>query len=516
MTATSDRQNLAAVGAVGAYWAAEQPDEIAITCPSGDRSFRHLEERTNRLGRALRAAGLSAGDAVAIACTNRAEYAEVVLACLRAGLRYTPVNWHLTAEEIAYVVVDCEATALVGDALIGDALSTVAATTDRVVAYLAVGGEIEGFESYEDALAPHAPDLIEGPTLGSRMLYTSGTTGRPKGVVRPPTYSTGLVALTSAPDYRSGSGQRNLCTGPLYHGGPHGYGLTVPLANGVGVVLMERWDAATALSLIETHRITHTHMVPTMFHRLLHLPIEIREAADVSSLRYVLHGAAPCPVDTKMAMIHWFGPIIWEYFAATEGAGASCSSAEWLARPGTVGRPPTSDHIRILDDHGDQVADGEVGEICFKRDEAVTFAYFKDPEKTASAIRTPGYASVGDIGYIDHEGWLFVTDRTAEVIVRGGVNIYPVEIEAALLAHPAVRDAAVIGVPDEEWGESVTAAVELEPDAEAPDLALWCQERLARFKRPSAIDVVESLPRLDNGKLYRHQLREQYREGQAR
>lgn len=504
-------EDLASTGAALAHWAAELPDDPAITCPSGSRTFGELEDRINRTARALRRRGLVPGDSVAIALSNRAEYAEVVHACLRTGLRYTPVNWHLTADEIAYIVDDCEANALIGDVVAADSLRPVTRSTPLVTSYLAVGGRLDGFESYEEACGAEDGGLVDGRVLGSRMLYTSGTTGRPKGVVRPPSYSTGLAALTTAPGYAARSGQRNLCTGPLYHGGPHGYGLTVPLSQGIGVVLMERWDAATALELIEQHRITHTHMVPIMFHRLLRLPADVRRAADVSSLQYVLHGAAPCPVETKRAIIDWFGPIVWEYFAATEGAGASCSSEEWLAHPGTVGRPPTPDHIRILSDGGTPLAPGEPGEICFRRDEAVTFEYFKDAEKTRSTLRPGGWASVGDIGYLDADGWLFITDRTAEVIVRGGVNIYPAEIEAVLLAHPSVRDAAVIGVPDQEWGETVTAVVELEQPVEVEALLAHCRERLAKFKCPTAVDVAEALPRLDNGKLYRHQLREAYR-----
>ncbi|MCH7788564.1 MAG: AMP-binding protein, partial [Acidobacteria bacterium] len=305
---------------------------------AGDRTFAQLEARTNQLARALRRAGLQAGDSVAIALSNRPEYAEIVHACLRTGLRYTPVNQQLTEDEVVYIVNDCEARAVVGDAHAAATLAGVAKASPHVDCLLSVGGSIAGFSSYEDSLDAEDDTLIDDPVLGSRMLYTSGTTGRPKGVVRPPSYSTGLTALTTAPKYAAGTGQRNLCTGPLYHGGPHGYGMTVPLANGVGIVLMERWDAATALTLIEQHHITHTHMVPTMFHRLLRLPALLRSSADVTSLQYVLHGAAPCPVETKRAIIDWFGPIVWEYFAATEGAGASCSSEEWLARPGTVGR----------------------------------------------------------------------------------------------------------------------------------------------------------------------------------
>ncbi|MDG2026136.1 MAG: AMP-binding protein [Acidimicrobiales bacterium] len=506
-----NRDWLTARGAVLAHWAEQQPDEAAIISPSGNRTFAELEANINRLAHGLRALGMRAGDSLAVVCTNRVEYAEIVFACVRAGVRYTPINWHLVADEIAYIVNDCEARAVIGDAHIAGTLAVVPARAPAVDIAIAVGGPIEGYEDYDAVIADESEDLIDDPQPGSRMLYTSGTTGRPKGVVRPPNYSTGLEALTTAPGYGAGLGQRHLCTGPLYHGGPHGLSLTVPLSSGVGVVMMDRWDAATALELIERYRVTHTHMVPTMFHRLLRLPAEVREQADVSSLEFVLHGAAPCPVETKFAVIDWFGPVVWEYFAATEGSGSSCNSEDWLARPGTVGRPPHPDHVRILDDEGHTCPPGEVGEICFRHDDTATFSYFKDDAKTAASKRGDGYASVGDIGYIDDDGWLFVTDRNAELILRGGVNIYPAEIEAALLAHPAVRDAGVIGVPDSEWGESVAAVVELDDLAGEDALIEWCHERLAAFKCPTTVHVTEALPRLDNGKLYRHQLRDQYR-----
>ncbi|MEL7207529.1 MAG: AMP-binding protein [Actinomycetota bacterium] len=401
-----------------ALWARHQGDAPALIAPTGDRTFAELNVAANRLVRALRARGVGVGDSVAIVAGNRAEFAEAVHACLRAGLRYTPVNWHLRPDEMAYVIDDCEARVVVGDHRFADRLADAVGRTSREQVRLAVGGPIDGFEPYDAALVGESGDDVDDPVLGSRMLYTSGTTGRPKGVVRSPNYSTGLEALTTAPAYRAGTGQRNLCTGPLHHGGPLGFSLTVPLAHGVGVVLMERFDAATALELIERHRITHTHMVPTMFHRLLRLPESVRAEADVSSLQYVLHGAAPCPVETKQAIIDWFGPVVWEYYAATEGAGASASTAQWLAKPGTVGRPPTPDRVRIIDEHGDPCPPGEAGSICFEQTPELAFEYFKDPDKTQRA-RRGDYITVGDIGYLDEDGDLFVTDRDAELIVRG-------------------------------------------------------------------------------------------------
>ncbi|MGB1140480.1 MAG: AMP-binding protein [Halioglobus sp.] len=499
-----------------ALWARHQPDELAIQSPTGTRTFQSLNANCNRLVRALRKRGLRAGDSVALVLANRPEFAEVVFACSRAGLRYTPVNRYLAPAEIAYIVNDCGAQALIGDHRFADLMHDTAQLCPKASVRLAVGGEIRGFEDYAVALADQDGEDIDNPQLGARMLYTSGTTGRPKGVVRKPNYSTQLEAITSAPRYRAGSGQLNLCTGPYYHGGPLTFSLQAPLSAGVGVVIMEKWDAAEALRLIEAHRITHSHMVPTMFHRLLRLPRDIRENADVSSLQYVLHGAAPCTVETKRAMLEWFGPVLWEYFAATEGSGASCSPEQWYRKPGTVGLPPAPDHVRILDDEGQPCAPGEVGTIYLRGEGELGFEYLGDPDKTSRAHRNSHF-TVGDIGYLDEDGYLFITDRDSSVIVSGGVNIYPAEVEATLLQHDAVRDVAVIGIANEEWGEEVKAIVELEDEQQPgnPDLASelidYCRERIAHFKCPRSVDFSNDLPRDDNGKLYRRRLLARYR-----
>ncbi len=513
---TADERTAAAATATSlSLWARAIPDEVAVTSPTGERTFSELDANVCRAARALRAAGLAAGDAVAVVMTNRPEFAEVVHACLRTGLRYTPINWHLTADEIRYIVKDCGATAVIGDAALAGVLADATRGCPAVGARWAVGGDIDGFEPYAEVIGSHSAEDLEDPVLGNRMLYTSGTTGRPKGVLRPPRYSTGLKGLTDAPRYEAGTGQRNLCTGPLYHGGPLIYSLTMPLSQGVGVVLMERWDAAHALELIEQHRITHTHMVPTMFYRLLRLPEEVRRGADVSSMQYIVHGAAPCTVAAKQAMIDWFGPILWEYFAATEGAGASIGPEEWLAHPGSVGRPPTADHVVIRDADGEVCPPGVPGAIHIKRVQGADFEYFGDPEKTASARRGDHFA-IGDIGYLDDDGYLFITDRDADVIVSGGVNIYPAEVEQVLLTHPSVHDAVVIGVPNDEFGEEVMAVIEAADgvgpsDTFAAELIAYCRERTAHFKCPRSVEVIELIPRQDNGKLYRNQLRDQYR-----
>jgi long-chain acyl-CoA synthetase len=292
--------------------------------------------------------------------------------------------------------------------------------------------------------------------------------------------------------------------------------MAVPISQGVGTVLMDKWDAAEALRLIETHRVTHTHMVPTMFHRMLRLPEEVRRGADISSMQYIAHGAAPCTVAIKKAMLDWFGPILWEYYAATEGGGASVSPEQWLKKPGTVGKPITDDHVQIMDDEGSACPPYQPGTIYLKVLEDSDFQYFNAPAKTEAAHRGTHF-TVGDVGYLDEDGFLFLTDRSADLIVRGGVNIYPAEAEAVLLQHPAVRDAAVVGVPSPEWGEEVKGVVEHVADEPPPDLERelldFCRARLARFKCPRSIDIVDKLPRSDNGKLYKRRLRELYRGG---
>ncbi|HEX6567613.1 MAG TPA: AMP-binding protein [Acidimicrobiales bacterium] len=508
-----DYDAAAALGMVPAHWARLQPDAPAIVSERGDRTFAQLNANANRLVRAWRQRGVAAGDAVAVMVSNRPEFAEVVAATQRSGLRVTPINWHLTADEAAYIVGDCQARAFVADARFADVAAAAAGRAPGATVRLAVGDDIPGFEPYDAALADHGGADIDDPVLGRSMLYTSGTTGRPKGVHRSEVpQASGLGALFG---YTRGE-SLHLCTGPLYHAAPLAFSLAIPLGAGVGVVLMDRWSPEETLRLISHHRITHSHMVPTMFHRLLALPDDVRAAADVSSLRSVLHGAAPCPVAVKRSIIDWWGPVLLEYYAATEGTGTFVTSADWLARPGTVGRPATPDHIRILDPvSGEQLPPGEVGTVYLRAPAVGRFDYFGDPAKTAGSYRGD-YFTMGDVGYLDGDGYLFLTDRSADLIITGGVNVYPAEVEAELLGHPAVGDAAVIGVPDPDWGETVVAVVELRDgvvasDGLAAELADHCRARLARFKCPRRVEFTERLPRTDSGKLYKRRLREQYR-----
>jgi len=498
-------------GMLLAWWAARQPDVPAVVAPTGVRTFAELNTRANQTVRALRRLGLRDGDGVALLCRNRPEFVEVLAACQRAGWRLTPVNWHLTGDEAGYIVDDCEAKALVAEVSLAETAVRARQQAPACAVALAVGGEIDGFVSYDAELAGEASQDIEDPLLGGSMLYTSGTTGRPKGVYRREVPRPSTVNLF---DYRIGADDRHLCTGPLYHAAPLAFSLALPFSYGVGVVLMERWDAEAALSLVEAHQITHTHMVPTMFHRLLSLPAEVRDRHDLSSLRSVVHGAAPCPVPVKQRMIEWLGPVVWEYYAATEGTGCFVDATTWLERPGTVGKPADG-QVLVGDAAGEALPVGETGLVYLKAPPVGRFEYFKDGDKTASTYRGD-YFTLGDVGHMDVDGYLFLTDRSANLIISGGVNVYPAEIDAVLLEHPAVGDAATIGLPDEEWGERVVAVVELQPGLTgSPELAAalvdHCRARLARYKCPQAVEFTAELPRQDNGKIYKRLLRDRYR-----
>ena len=517
--AGQDRQRAAATGMTVALHASRAPDRAAILSPHGDRTFGELNANANRLVRALRERGLGAGDAMALVCANRPEFAEVLLAATRMGVRLTPVNTHLTGEEIAYILRDAGVRAVVGDARFADALVAAVGEAPDVGIRLATAGEVAGFEGYDTALADHDGTDIDDPVLGRTMLYTSGTTGRPKGVDRQPPPPGGgaapisplLAAMYAAGPYDAET-DAHLATGPLYHAAPLAFSLTLPLSAGVPVVMMDDWEAEETLRLIEAHRVTHTHMVPTMFHRMLALPEEVRARYDVSSLSFVLHGAAPCPVDVKRALIEWLGPVVCEYYAATEGTATFITSSQWLDKPGSVGRPLAEDQVVVLDDDGERMPAGEVGTVYLRAAEGARFRYHGDEEKTASAYRGDHF-TLGDLGYLDEDGYLFLTGRSSELIISGGVNIYPAEVDEVLLAHPAVGDVGTVGVPDEEWGEQVVAVVELQDghlpdDALAEELRAFCRQHLAGYKCPRRVVFADRLPRSFTGKLYRRRLRD--------
>jgi long-chain acyl-CoA synthetase len=494
--------------------ARSQPDEAALVSAAGDRTWTEYNDRSNQLVRAMRARGITAGQAIGLVCSNRPEFAEVYIAAARNGLRLTPINWHLGAEEIAYILNDCEATAFVADERFAKTCAEAAKLAPNATVKLAVGGPVPGFEDFEAAVNAESSVPVEDEAIGTTMLYTSGTTGRPKGVYRkraaPRRAQNEAVRIHE-------DGDLHLCTGPLYHAAPLAFSLGLPLLWGIGVVIMDGWDPEETLRLIEEHKITHTHLVPIMFHRLLSLPDDVKKKYDISSLKRIGHGAAPCPVNVKKAMIDWVGPIIWEYYAATEGAGTSVESDEWLTKPGTVGKIEEG-HVEIRDDDGNPVEIGGVGTIFLRAPEEpeTRFEYYKDNEKTSKAY-AGDYFTLGDMGYVDDDGYLFLTDRSADLIISGGVNIYPAEVDAVMLTHPSVRDSCTIGVPNEEWGEEVKGVIELKPGYEptqelAQELIEHARSKLARFKCPKTIDFDEDLPRHETGKLYRRLVRERYRE----
>ncbi|HYC05016.1 MAG TPA: AMP-binding protein [Azospirillaceae bacterium] len=505
-------ETLARTGMLSSLYARTRPDAMAVAAPNGRRSFRELHENANRLADALRRRGLRPGDSVALLLGNQPEFIEAHMAAMRSGLRVTPINWHLTGGEVAYIVADCDARALIADA----AFAAAAGQARGVEVRIAVGG-IDGFERWDSVLADASPEDPAEPVLGLQMLYTSGTTGRPKGVLKRLPEPV-LPQRAGTPMGFREEGDVSLCCGPLYHAAPLLFDMRWPLASGVPIVLMERFDAADALRLIEAHRVTHTHMVPTMFQRLLALPEETRRRHDLSSLRLIVHGAAPCPRETKRAMIEWLGPVLLEYYAATEGGGGfQISSEEWLRKPGSVGRLLKEFGARVLRDDGTECGPDEIGLVHLKAAAEGRFEYHKDPEKTAALFKGDHF-TLGDMGYVDEDGYLFLTGRTAELIISGGVNIYPQEIDEVVIRHPAVLEVCTVGAPNREWGEEVRTVVSLEDGyAPSPELAAeilaFVRRHLAGFKCPRQIDFVDALPRMPTGKIQRKLVRARYWEG---
>ena len=509
--------------------AAAKGDEVALVDEFRTSTWAQLDDAANRLIHALRDAGVTAGDTVAILCGNRIENFEIQAAGGHNGLFMVPVNWHWTAEELAYVLEDSGSKALFVDARYADtALAAVGRLTTPLRLQVVIGADApEGFQSYDELLASSPDAEPEDQTLGGPMFYTSGTTGFPKGV-RTSTIQPGmpadlmeLVAAGLLASLQMPQGGTSLLCGPLYHSAQWAWSL-LPLLGGSRCVMQHKFDPAEVLELIDQHQVTNVHLVPTQFIRLLKLDEATRRSFDGSSLACVWHGAAPCSPQVKRDMIEWFGPKVWEYYGGTEGGIISVISAEeWLERPGSVGRVLPSYDVKLLDEDGQEVPTGASGQIWFKNLMGTDFEYHNAPEKTASAHREGGYGTLGDIGYIDEDGYLFLSDRKIDMIISGGVNIYPAEIEGVLVTHPAVRDAAVFGIPDDEMGEQVKAAVELaagtEPsEALERDLIRHVREHLAGYKAPRSVDFEDALPRHPTGKLYKRLLRDPYWEGTGR
>jgi long-chain acyl-CoA synthetase len=484
-------------------------------------TFGELDAGSNRLAHLFREAGLGAGDHIAVLMENAAAYLEVTWAAQRSGLYYTAINSHLRPAEVQYILDDCGAAILVTST----AMASVVAPLDlaRIRERLAVGGGVPGCDPYEDRLSGMPSTPIADEAEGREMLYSSGTTGRPKGVrktlVALPPGDPSAIPVQLALSLNAagmGPGAVYLCPAPLYHSAPLVYSMSVQRL-GVTVVVMEHFDPVRCLELIEKYRVTHAQFVPTMFTRLLKLTEAERDAHDLSSLRYAVHAAAPCPIEIKRRMLEWWGPIIDEYYAGTEDIGSTWITAEeWLAHPGSVGRPLNPVHVVGPD--GEELPIGQDGTLYFEGGRA--FEYHNDPQKTASVTNDRGWRTIGDIGYVDADGYVYLTDRAAHMIISGGVNIYPQEAENILVAHPAVADVAVIGVPDDDMGEAVKAVVQpVDPSAAGPELAAellaFCREELAAYKCPRGVDFVDELPRDPNGKLYKRLLRERYWEGHA-
>jgi long-chain acyl-CoA synthetase len=511
-------EEAALTGMAVAVHAAIKPEATSVVDQQGEYNWDYLNKRSNQLANYMRGLGLGVNDSVALLCSNRVEFVEVVMASFRSGVRVTPINWHLTGEEIAYIVDNCDARILFADGQFAFKASEVAGMFDGATRYLSIGEEIKGFTPYLEVIAGQNDQNIDEAVHGGTMLYTSGTTGRPKGVFReerPP-----ILPDYTETGYASGD-EVNLCTGPAYHAAPLLIDVLTPIVSGATVVFMDKWDPEETLLLIDQHKVTHCHMVATMFHRLLQLPEGKKERFDLKSMRQIVHGAAPCPVHVKHAMIEWFGPVLVEYYAATEGGGGFLvGSEEWLTKPGTVGKPGPEFDNKIVDDEGNVVSQGDVGTIYMRAPDEGRFIYYKDEEKTASSY-AGDYFTLGDMGYFDNDGYLFLTGRTAELIISGGVNIYPQEVDSQVMQHAAVLDVCTIGVPSDEWGEEVKSVIQLNEAFSASvalenELIEFARSRLPAFKCPRSVDFVSDLPRLPTGKIQRRVVREPYWEGREK
>ena len=500
--------------------ATTHPDRAAvIMADSGESiSYAQFEAQANQLAHYLRAAGLQRLDHYSIFMQNNAQYLVTCAAGERAGLYYTCINSYLQGEELAYILNNSESKVLITSAEKLAVAKDALAQAPGIKAVLVVDGanDSEQVRDYASTLADYPTTPIADEQLGTSMLYSSGTTGRPKGILRPLPEATPAEQLPlfgfldQLWHYRDG--MVYLSPAPLYHSAPQAAtGLTI--RRGGTVVVMERFDPETYLDLVAQYQITHSQLVPTMFSRMLKLPEAVRAAKDLSSLEIAIHAAAPCPAAVKEQMIEWWGPIIHEYYGATEGLGfAACNTEEWLAHRGTVGKVILGE-IHILDEAGNPAPAGEPGEIWFET--ASEFSYFNNPEKTQEAMSSDGAMStVGDVGYVE-DGYLYLTDRSTFMIISGGVNIYPQETEDLLITHPKVMDAAVFGVPNEDLGEEVKAVVQLvegeqQDQAVAEELMAFCLDNLARHKCPRSIDFEDELPRLPTGKLYKRLLKDRY------
>jgi len=503
--------------------ATSHPDKPAYIMASTGKvvTYKELDDAANRLSNLLRAAGLEVGDHIAICMENHERYMELIWGCHYAGLIYTACSSRLTSDELTYIINDCGAKAFITSKYKADQAAEIAGDIPGAALRLMLDGTIPGYESYESAVsaqpATRLPELIGGMD----MLYSSGTTGKPKGVLgtfqRSELGQPNGVAALSSMLFGITDQSIYLSPAPLYHAAPLRFNLAVHFIGGT-TVIMEHFDAEEYLKLIERHKVTHSQLVPTMFVRMLKLPADVRKRYDTSSLQCAIHAAAPCPVEVKRQMIEWWGPVIHEYYAGTEGNGfVYCNSDMWLANPGTVGKA-IQGVVHICDENGEEVPSGESGTVFFES--GTVFEYHNDPEKTKGS-RDPkgrGWSTLGDVGYLNKDGFLFLTDRKAFMIISGGVNIYPQESENVLINHPKVVDVAVFGVPNDEFGEEVKAVVQpvampandVEAKTLERELIAYCRSQLADLKCPRSIDFRPDLPRHPTGKLYKRLLKDEY------
>ncbi len=497
------------------------PDKPAYVMASTGEAvtYRQLDDQSNRIAQLFRSLGLRAGDHIALFLENNPRFFEICWGAQRSGLIYTAISSRLTAAEVDYIVTDCGARLFVTSKHLAERAAELAPLMKGVADRFMLDGTIPGFRSWEEAVATQPARRIADETAGHDMLYSSGTTGRPKGVLpvvepQPIDADNPLFQITRKL-YGMGEDTVYLSPAPLYHAAPLRFNMTVMKLGGTSII-MEHFDAEEFLRLVPKHGITHTQVVPTMFVRFLKLPDEVRLKHDVSSLRCAIHAAAPCPIPVKEKMIEWWGPIVWEYYGGTEGNGLTmCNSAEWLAHRGTVGRAVLGT-VKICDEAGNELPQGEAGTIYFA--DGRPFEYHNDPAKTAETKNARGWTTLGDVGYVDADGFLHLTDRKAFMIISGGVNIYPQEAENLLVTHPRVMDCAVFGVPNPDFGEEVKAVVQPRDMADAgpalaEELIAFCKQHLSAIKCPKSIDFEPELPRHPTGKLYKRLLRDRYWQG---
>tara|TARA_B000000460_G_C21526800_1_gene398680 strand:- start:606 stop:2144 length:1539 start_codon:yes stop_codon:yes gene_type:complete len=500
------------------------PDKPAIVMLSSGKIVTHgeLNDLSNQGAQLFRSLGLKPGDSIAFMLENHHLFFPIAFAAWRSGLRYTAISWRLQPAEVEYIVKDCEAKVFITSKFLEETAANLEEVLGGVKKFM-LDGTSSGYNSYEESIASMPEEPIEDECQGGSMLYSSGTTGTPKGIYRelqlnplPYTQEEDDLGLGRVVEGVYGGDENTvyLSPAPLYHSAPLGFNTGFLSLGGTSIV-MEKFDPEAALKAIQDYKVTHSQWVPTMFVRFLKTDESLRSAYDLSSHKVAIHAAAPCPIEIKENMINWWGPILFEYYAGTEFNGMTIvNSEEWMEHKGTVGRPLVGE-LHILDDEGNEVPSGETGGIYFGGETATSFEYHNDQEKTQSAISKEGYSTLGDIGYVDDEGYLYLTDRKAFMIISGGVNIYPKETEDALIMHPKVADVAVFGVPHPEMGEEVKAVVQpanMSDIGEAleAELIAFCKEKISHVKCPRSVDFEEELPRHPTGKLYKRLLKDRY------